>query len=211
MTAKTKLGRRPGPTSTRPVILDAALSLFAERGYERATIRAIAAQAGVDPATVLHHFPSKQDLLTAALRLPVDPPQLLDALAGCEPGHEGNTLVGLVLATWEAPAVRLRLTALLRIGLSHQDAADALRNLLEEQIITPLSELIGGPDAELRAGLVASQMAGLALLRLIIGIEQVANADTETLIEIVGANLQNYISNSPRSSASADRQTDRSR
>ena len=208
MSAKTKLGRRPGPTSTRPVILDAALSLFAEKGYERATIRAIAARAGVDPATVLHHFPSKQNLLASTLRLPVDPPQLLDALAGCEPGQEGKSLLGLVLATWEAPEVRLRLTALLRIGLSHQDAAEALRNLFQQQLITPLAELIGGPDAELRAALVASQMAGLALLRLIIGIEQVANADIESLTEIVGANLQNYISNDPGSSASADKQAD---
>lgn len=211
MSAKTKLGRRPGPTSTRPVILDAALSLFAERGYERATIRAIAARAGVDPATVLHHFPSKQNLLASTLRLPVDPPQLLDALAGCKPGQEGKSLLGLVLATWEAPEVRLRLTALLRIGLSHQDAAEALRNLFQQQLITPLAKLIGGPDAELRAALVASQMAGLALLRLIIGIEQVANADIESLTEIVGANLQNYISNGPRSSASADKQADGSR
>jgi AcrR family transcriptional regulator len=208
MSAKTKLGRRPGPTSTRPVILDAALSLFAERGYERATIRAIAARAGVDPATVLHHFPSKQDLLASTLRLPVDPPQLLDTLAGCEPGQEGKSLLGLVLATWEAPEVRLRLTALLRIGLSHQDAAEALRNLFQQQLITPLAKLIGGPDAELRAALVASQMSGLALLRLILGIEQVANANTESLTEIVGANLQNYISNDPGSSASADKQAD---
>jgi AcrR family transcriptional regulator len=198
MPAKTKLGRRPGPTSTRPVILDAALSLFAEQGYERATIRSIADLAGVDPATVLHHFPSKQNLLACALRLPIDPPQLLDAMAGCEPGREGELLLGRILAIWEDPEVRLRLTALLRIGISHRDAAEALRNLFQGQLITPLAELIGGPDAELRAALVASQIAGLALLRFIIGIEQVADADTDSLTRIVGANIQNYISSDTR-------------
>lgn len=194
MPAKNRLGRRPGPTSTRPIILDAALSLFAEQGYERATIRAIAESAGVDPATVLHHFPSKQILLASALRLPIDPPRLLDAIVGCVPGQEGELLLGRILAVWEAPEVRLRLTALLRIGLSHQDAAEALRDLFQGQLITPLAELIGGPDAELRAALVASQIAGLALVRFIIGIEQVANADPDSLTRMVGANLQNYIS-----------------
>lgn len=50
-----RTGRRPGQTETREAILAAARDLFGRNGYEGATIRAIAAEAGVNPALV-HHF-----------------------------------------------------------------------------------------------------------------------------------------------------------
>jgi len=185
-------GRPPGTTSTRPHILAAARELFAERGYEQTTIRSLAARARVDPATVMHHFPTKEDLLGHALELPIDPAVLVRDL-GREPGTEGETLVRRVLALWEDPDTRLQLTALLRIAVSHETAAAAIRGLFTRELLGPLAERLDGPDAQMRAGLVATQIAGLALLRFIIRVEPVATADHDILVQHVGANLQRYI------------------
>ena len=68
-------GRRPGESGTREAILTAARGAFAELGYDRATIRGIAAVAEVDPALVLHYFTSKERLFGAALEIPRPSPQ----------------------------------------------------------------------------------------------------------------------------------------
>ena len=70
-------GRRPGDSGTREAILEAARAAFAAAGYDRATIRGIAAAADVDPALVLHYFGTKEELFEAALELPVRPREIL--------------------------------------------------------------------------------------------------------------------------------------
>ena len=77
--ASKRTGRRSGPTETREQIAIAARAQFAERGFERATFRAIAEAAGVDPALVVHFYGSKDDLFREVMQLP---PGLADALVG---------------------------------------------------------------------------------------------------------------------------------
>ncbi|MFC6932138.1 helix-turn-helix domain-containing protein [Actinomadura yumaensis] len=73
-------GRRPGPTETREAILASARELFAEKGYDGASLRAIAREAGVDPALVHHFFGNKEGVFIAAMRFPVDPGRLLPVI-----------------------------------------------------------------------------------------------------------------------------------
>src|SRR5436309_7394484 len=68
-----RTGRRPGPSTTRATILEAARRRFADRGYDATSIRAIAAGAGVDPGVVMHFFGSKDALFQAAVGWPFDP------------------------------------------------------------------------------------------------------------------------------------------
>lgn len=56
--AAKRTGRRPGTSATRAAILAAARRQFADVGYERTTLRGVAAEAGVDPALVVHFFGS---------------------------------------------------------------------------------------------------------------------------------------------------------
>ena len=65
-----RTGRRPGSEDTRGRVLAAAREAFGERGFEGASVRDIAARAGVDPALVHHYFGTKQQLFVAAIRLP---------------------------------------------------------------------------------------------------------------------------------------------
>jgi AcrR family transcriptional regulator len=185
-------GRRPGTESSRAAVLDAARSLFAEVGFERATIRAIAARAGVDPALVHHFFGAKDALLRATLVLPVDPDAVFAVLAE-NPGDEGRALVARVLKLWSRPQVREQFTALLRAAMSHEEATAALRDLLTHELVRRLAGRVGTDDAPLRAALVASQLAGLAMTRFIIGIEPITTATDAQLIAAVGPTIQRYL------------------
>jgi AcrR family transcriptional regulator len=69
----TPVGRRPGRRDTRAEIVDAARAAFTERGYDGASLRGIAREAGVDPSLVHHYFDGKAALFVAALDLPADP------------------------------------------------------------------------------------------------------------------------------------------
>src|SRR6185312_2905940 len=80
--ARARRGRRPlGSPDARRAVLDAARELFAELGFERTTMRAVAARAGVDPALIYHYFGDKDGLLFAALQPPVDEATVFAGLA----------------------------------------------------------------------------------------------------------------------------------
>ena len=76
---RRRSGRRGGDSGTREAILAAARARFGDYGYDGATIRGIAADAGVDAALVHHFFGTKERLFAAAMRLPVLPSELLAA------------------------------------------------------------------------------------------------------------------------------------
>ncbi|HEX2288832.1 MAG TPA: helix-turn-helix domain-containing protein, partial [Pseudonocardiaceae bacterium] len=96
-------GRRPGNQDTRQSILDAARAMFAERGFDGASIRAIATEAKVDPALVHHYFGTKDKLFLESMNMPLNPAELVPkALSG--PREEvGERLVRLVLSVWDSP------------------------------------------------------------------------------------------------------------
>src|SRR3954469_11292384 len=101
--ASSPRGRRPGAPDTRADILAAARALFADRGFGRTTIRAVASDAGVDPALVHHYFGTKDDLFVASLQLPVDPRErLAPALAG-GPDGAAERILRVFLEVWDEP------------------------------------------------------------------------------------------------------------
>jgi AcrR family transcriptional regulator len=61
----TEAAIQTAPTDTRQRILDVALELFIEKGYDKTSLREIADQLGVTKAALYYHFPSKQDILMA--------------------------------------------------------------------------------------------------------------------------------------------------
>jgi len=187
-------GRRPaGGSDTREVILAAAGGLFAEVGFERTTMREVAGRAGVDPALIHHYFVNKDGLLAAALALPVDPARLLAGLDK-DPDHAGQAIVRRVLGMWEAdPQTRRRLLALMRVGLSHEHAAEVLRDLLGRTILTVVARVVAEDDRPLRAALVGTQMGGLLLGRYLLGIPAVRDATSEQLVVAIGPVVQHYL------------------
>jgi AcrR family transcriptional regulator len=187
-------GRRPaGGPDTREAVLAAARELFAERGYERTTIRAVAASAGVDPALVHHYFGTKEGLLAEAITLPIDPEVILADL-GDDPDRLGIEIVSRVVMVWETrPEVRERMVAMLRSGISHERAARLMRDLLGRTLLSALGDLAAPDDRELRTSLVGTQLGGLMLGRFVLQVPGVANATPGRLIAAVGPVVQHYL------------------
>ncbi len=187
-------GRRPvGGPDAREQILTAAGELFAELGFERTTMRGVAARADVDPALIHHYFVNKEGLLAAALVLPVDPGALLAGLDQ-DPEHAGAGVVRRVLGVWEAdPEIRRRLLGLIRVGLSHEYAAGVLRDLLGRTVLTALATVVADDQRPLRAALAGTQMAGLLMGRYVLGIPAIRDATSEQLALTIGPVLQHYL------------------
>jgi AcrR family transcriptional regulator len=141
---------------------------------------------------VHHFFGTKERLFRASLELPFDPSLIAKAL-DARPGDEGRTLVRGVLQIWHQPEIRERFTAMLRAAVTHDHARAALRDVLTTQILSVLVDRMDDEDAPLRAALVGSQMAGLALTRLVMEVEPLATIDDEVLVEAIGPNVQRYL------------------
>jgi len=186
------VGRRPGdPSQTRATILAAARRQFAERGYERATIRAIAARADVDPALVLHHFGSKQRLFAAAHELPVDPGDLFARIADLPPPERGAAIVRSYLSIVSSPSSPA--LSLLRAAATHEDAARMLREFVGAAFLVHAPRLAPGPDGARRLALAGAHMVGIVFGRFIVEIEPLASATTDELVELVGPVVQHYL------------------
>ena len=187
-------GRRPGNQDTRQSILDAARAMFAEKGFDQASIRAIATEAKVDPALVHHYFGTKDKLFLASMNAPMDPGELVPkAMAG--PREEaGERLVRTVLGVWDSPAGTAGV-ALLRSAMSNEWTARLMREFVVTQVLRRvLSELgIAGEEAAMRAALVATQVAGLAVVRYVLKVEPVASADAEDLVRAIAPTVQRYL------------------
>lgn len=190
---RRRTGRRAGGTSTREAILDAARRRFAERGYEGATIRAIAADAGVDPALVHHFYGTKERLFVDATRFPAVPSELIARVAERGRDHLGEELVRAVLAVWESPDSQEQAIALLRSAMTNERAAAMVRGFVSNAILGRVAAVLGDDDAEFRAALVASQIVGLGMARFIVRVEPVASADVEDLVHAIGPTVQRYL------------------
>lgn len=188
-----RTGRRPGKSVTRDAILQAARSRFGELGYDRATIRSIAAEAGVDPALVLHFFGSKQRLFLEVVELPLDPAAILPPLLAGDRRRVGEGLARLFLAVLEEEDARNRWTSVIRAAASESAAADVLRELLTERVFAPLAGTLGVEDAQLRATLVGSQLVGLVMARHIVRVEPLASLPSEQLVQAIAPTLQRYL------------------
>jgi AcrR family transcriptional regulator len=188
-----RTGRRPGVPDTRDAILDAARRGFATRGYDATTVRAIATDAEVDPALVIHYFGTKEALFVAAAGLPPALPGLIASL-GTLPHHDfGRALAGSYLSFIDSDDSRNAILALVRSAVSHDKAATMLREFLTAQLLPVIAERTGQPDAQLRASLIAAQLIGIAMLRHVLRVETLARATLDDIATLVAPVIQQYL------------------
>lgn len=194
MPRRRPAGRRAGKPDTRAEILRAARAAFAESGYAATSVRRIAADAGVDPALVHHYFGTKEQVMLAALEVPLNPREIVAALADGPLERLGERLVAAALAAWESPAGP-SLVAALRMALSETNFTGLLREFLLSGVVGPLVRQAGAPKHEvgIRAGLVASQMAGLLVGRYVLALDPLTQAPRSVIVANVGATLQRYL------------------
>jgi AcrR family transcriptional regulator len=185
-------GRRPGPSGTRDDILDAARRLFGERGFEGTTIRAIAAEAGVNPALIHHFFKSKEQVFVAAVDFPINPADVLPVILNGPPDQLGERIARLILSIWGEPRTRAQVLALLRSSMSNEQAAAMLQDLLTRLVLSRLAAATGADPTRVAAA--GAQTVGLMLFRYVIRVEPLASAAEEEIIAILAPIIQGALS-----------------
>jgi AcrR family transcriptional regulator len=192
-TRTPRTGRRPGTSSTREAILASAARLFAERGYTGATMRAIAADAGVDAALVVHFFGNKATLLAEAVEWPFDPAVEMPTLLVDGKRHAGRHLAELFVRTWDEEGTRNPILTVLRASIVEPQAADMMGHFLRRRLFAPLLQALGSDQPDLRANLAASQLIGLGLVRYVQRVEPLASAKPKDVVAWIGPTLQRYL------------------
>jgi AcrR family transcriptional regulator len=170
---------------TKAVILAAAKQRFAESGFERATIRAIAADANIDPSMVMRYFGNKDQLFAAAADFDLQIPDLSDV----DHGHLGSRLVAHFLDRWERDEA---LVVLLRSSTTNGEAAQRMRKIFSSQL-GPVIARLNPDDAPQRAGLIATQVLGLALCRYVLRLPPVVAMSRDEVVDWLGPTVQRYL------------------
>ena len=183
----------PGATRkaerTRGAILKAAQELFAELGYARTTVRDIAARAAIDPAMVMRYFGSKDALFARATAIDLKLPDLTQTA----PAQFGDRLIRHVLDVWEGPSSTGTLTILLRTSASDEDAAAKTREVFAGQVLPMLARVAEPAEVATRAGLISTQLLGLALCRYVLKVPPIVAMTPERIIACFGPLLQQHI------------------
>jgi AcrR family transcriptional regulator len=160
--------------ATRADILSAARLRFGADGYDRTTLRAVAADVGVDAALVIRYFGSKQDLFAAAAEFTIDLPDL----RGVEPDVLAQAVLSTFFAVWEEDAT---FVALLRAAMTSETAANTMRLVFATQVAPALAVVTPDHPAE-RVGLLGAFVIGLATTRYVLANPAVANLSHDDMI-----------------------------
>ena len=188
-----RIGRPRGKTDTRNVILGAARRLFADTGYDKTSVRDVAAAAGVDPAMIRHYFGSKVELFRATMGWPFEPADIAARITAGDRGDIGERLTRVFFEAWEQPESRAPLLAILRGAATHEESANLVRQFIQGQVYAHIAAALKVPDAELRIDLAMSQLLGIAYLRHILRVEPVASTPVEELIERIAPIVSRHL------------------
>jgi AcrR family transcriptional regulator len=175
----------------RDRILEHARKLFGQEGYERTTIRTVAAAAEINPSLVLRYYGSKERLFAAAASFNLEIPDL----TAVPRADLGRTLVRHLLRRWDAHEQEL--PALLRVAVTHDQARERLFQLFREQVAPALAKVCGPERAAVCSALVATQTIGLAVTRYVLRFPPVVALSEEVLVDHIGPTVQAYLTGEP--------------
>jgi AcrR family transcriptional regulator len=197
--AAAAAGRRPGNVDTRGEIIDAAKRVFAAKGYDGASLRAVAREAEVDPALVHHYFDGKASLFVAAMALPFDPRTV--AMHEHPGVAEAGSTVGTMVITgfltmWDhAEGTGSSFASCVAGMAASTNVADAMREFVAERIWekTPVNEGESDEVTRQRRALVSSQLMGLAFIRYILRVPPISTTTPQEIAGWAGPTLDRYM------------------
>jgi AcrR family transcriptional regulator len=186
-------GRPAGSSDTRERILASARELFARNGFDKTSIRAVAAGAGVDPALVHHYYGTKTQLFAAAIHIPIDPLQVLGPLRETPVEELGYKLPSILLALWDSEAGSAFI-AMLRSLLAGEEVT-LIRTFLQEVITVEVGSRVDNPPGSgpIRVQFVASQLVGVVMARYILELDPFKSLPIDQIAATIAPNLQRYL------------------
>ncbi|GAA4228012.1 AcrR family transcriptional regulator [Streptosporangium album] len=193
-TGRRRPGRRPGSADTRGQILAAARETFSEKGFDKATVRGIARQAGVDPALVHHYFASKEGMFVAAMELPVNPDDVIPMITSGPREEAGERLTRFVLTMTSAEEARQPVLALARTAMTNDRMAAMIREFVTHAVLSRVAETLEIPLIRMEAAF--AQLFGVVLMRYVVKLEPLASVSIEELVELLTPTIQRYLDGS---------------
>ena len=186
-------GRPPGTSDTRERILNTARDLFSRNGIDNTSIRAIAADADVDPALVHHYFGTKTQLFAAAIHIPIDPMSVIAPLREIPVEDIGRVLPSILLPLWDSEMGK-GFIAELRSLLAGNDV-NLIRSFLQEVITAEVGSRVDNPpgSGRIRVQFVASQLVGVVMARYILELDPFKSLPVEQIVDAIAPTLQHYL------------------
>jgi len=178
------------------------------RPLARNVVTSIASRAGVDPALIHHYFSGKAALFATVMAIPIDPSVIVSGLLHTPREQIGAAMVRSFFAIWDQPPGRERMQGLMRSAITNHEAGRMLREFLTGEVFTRVTAemdarvpTVERPTStpEIRGGLAAAQMVGVAIMRYVIEYGPVVDAGVEELVALLGPTLQAYVAPPPRS------------
>ncbi len=192
-TKRRRRGRPAGTSDTRDRILSSARELFARNGIGNTSIRAVAAAAGVDSALVHHYFGTKEQLFAAAVRIPIDPMEVIGPLREVPVEEIGHRLPSMLLPLWDSE-LGAGFIATLRSILAGSEV-NLFRSFIQDVIAVEVGPRVDNPSGTgvIRVQFVASQLVGVVMARYILELEPFASLPPEGIAATIAPNLQRYL------------------
>lgn len=192
-TGRRRPGRPAGNSDSREKILASARELFARNGINNTSIRAVASAAGVDSALVHHYFGTKEKLFAAAVRIPIDPMDIIGPLREVPVEDLGHTIPSILLPLWDSE-LGTGFIAALRSMLAGTEV-NLFRSFIEDVIAVEVGSRVDNPPGSgvVRVQFVASQLVGVVMARYILELEPFASLPPEQIARTIAPNLQRYL------------------
>lgn len=187
-------GRRGprGDGNLKEAILSAAANRFRLDGYQKASVRAIAADAGVSPKLIYYYFGTKNELFSQTIGSLFHASRVSQILE--KPPQGGATAyVKRIIDVLDDPYEGAAFVSVIRSLGTHEESRDVLMNVIFTQIIPHIAPHLPGPDPMLRTTLAGTQMLGLVMARYIVKVPHIVDMSAEDLAPIIGAALENYL------------------
>lgn len=190
--AQSTGGGQPAFPSTRQLLIEVAQREISEHGYNGVSLRSIARRANVDPSLVRHYFGSKQNLLTHAVQLEIDPTSLAaEVLRGSE-STIGRRTVKALLAQWDNPRTAPMSLTRLSGALNSEEVAGLTRDDFIGTFFGTITEQVSPDHPQLRASLAAAQLIGTALSRYLVKDPVLTACEQQDLVRVLGRTIQRY-------------------
>jgi AcrR family transcriptional regulator len=189
-----KTGRRRGGTNNRARILEAALHEFADKGYDKTSVRGIARRVGCDQALVHQFFGTKERLFEEAVALPFDAATVYREALEHDQSSAGQKIVRAFFSAWDRPENRPKIMALLKSAMSDQARASQVASFITDQVLAPILPSISASNSAYRLDLIAGQLVGVLILRHALMVEPLASAPVENLVDSLGPVIDQHLS-----------------
>ena len=178
---------QPRSEATRGRILATARKQFAAEGYDRTTIRAVAAEAEIDPALVMRYFGSKDGLFAAAANFDLHLPDL----RGEVPERRGLCLAQHFAKVWGAAADTgfNGMAILLRTAETNEGARQRVLDIFRDQV-RPTIAAVAPDHADARAALVSAHIFGFAYCRFVVQLPEMIAMSVPTLVAQLALSIQ---------------------